>query len=75
MTEIGLSDGSRVHVSRPADHVRTRIAQVMQGVPGDASGMWVDVGAGMHLNPAHIVYVKDQDEPSQGQTHADRADA
>ena len=74
MTEIGLSDGSRVHVSRPADDVRTRVARVMHhGVLGDASEMWVDVGAGMHLNPAHIVYVKD--EPSHGQTHADRADA
>jgi len=75
VTEIGLGDGSRVHVSRPADDVRTGIAQVMHGVPGDASEMWVDVGAGMHLNPAHIVYVKNQDEPSHGQTPADRADA
>jgi hypothetical protein len=78
MTEIGLSDGSRLHVARPAEDVRTDISRVIHssGPGAAADAMWVDVGAGIHLNPAHVVYVKDQDGQPHGRPpRADRSDA
>lgn len=63
MTEIGLSDGSRLHVDRPADEVRAAITAIARTRAGASEGgEWVDAGAGIHLNPAQVVYVKDLDQ-------------